>query len=71
MNTVAKIVLSFSPKTFSVWKLTALFSKSNKATEAVIRMCSVKKVFLEILQNPQENTCARDSFLIKLQDSGL
>ena len=29
--------------------------------------CSVKKVFLEILQNSQENTCARDSFLIKLQ----
>ena len=29
--------------------------------------CSVKKVFLEISQNSQENTCARDSFLIKLQ----
>ena len=27
-------------------------------------MCSVKKVFLEILQNSQENTCARVSFLI-------
>ena len=26
-----------------------------------------KKVFLEISQNPQENTCARVSFLIKLQ----
>ena len=32
------------------------------------RRCSVrKKVFLEILQNSQENTCARGSFLIKLQ----
>ena len=31
---------------------------------------SVKKVFLEILQNSQENTCARISFLIKLQASG-
>ena len=30
--------------------------------------CSVKKVFLEISQNSQENTCARVSFLIKLQD---
>ena len=30
-------------------------------------MCSVEKVFLEILQNPQENTCARVLFLIKLQ----
>ena len=26
-----------------------------------------KKVFLEISQNSQENTCARVSFLIKLQ----
>ena len=26
------------------------------------RRCSVKKVFLEISQNSQENTCARDSF---------
>ena len=36
-------------------------------SEAVVQRCSVKKVFLEILQNSQENTCARDSFLIKLQ----
>ena len=35
--------------------------------EAVVRMCSVKKVFLEISQNSQENTCARVSFLVKLQ----
>ena len=35
--------------------------------EAVIGRCSVKKVFLEILQNSQENTCAIVSFLIKLQ----
>ena len=38
--------------------------------EAAARRCSVKKVFLEILQNSQENTCARVSFLIKLQASG-
>ena len=31
------------------------------------RRCSVKKVFLEMSQNSQENICARDSFLIKLQ----
>ena len=30
-------------------------------------MCSVKKVFLEILQNSEESICARDFFLIKLQ----
>ena len=39
--------------------------------EAVVQRCSVKKVFLEISQNSQENTCARVSFLIKLQGSGL
>ena len=35
--------------------------------EAVPQRCSVKKVLLEISQNPQGNTCARVSFLIKLQ----
>ena len=37
----------------------------------VSQSCSVKKVFLEISQNSQENTCARVSFLIKLQTWGL
>ena len=31
------------------------------------RRCSVKKVFLKGSQNSQENTCAKVSFLIKLQ----
>ena len=36
--------------------------------EAVAHTCFVlKKVFLEISQNSQENTCARVSFLIKLR----
>ena len=39
--------------------------------EAAIRGVLQEKVFLEISQNPQENTCARVSFLIKLQASGL
>ena len=34
-------------------------------SEAVAQRCSVKKVFLDISQNSQENTCARVSFLIK------
>ena len=38
-----------------------------KRTEAVAQSCSLKKVFLEISQNLQENTCARASFLMKLQ----
>ena len=33
-------------------------------TEAVVQRCSVKMVFLEISQDSQENTCARDSDLI-------
>ena len=37
------------------------------AKEAVAQTSSVKKVFLEISQNSQENTCARVSFLKKLQ----
>ena len=32
-----------------------------------VQRCSVKKVFLKISQNSQENTCARVSFMIKLQ----
>ena len=39
-------------------------------TEVVAWRYSVKKMFLNILQNSQENTCARVSFLIKLQTSG-
>ena len=33
--------------------------------------CSIRKVFLKILQNSQENTCIGVSFLIKLQAYGL
>ena len=36
-------------------------------TEAVARRCLVKKMFVEILENSQENTCVKVSFLIKLQ----
>ena len=35
--------------------------------EAVVQSCSVKKMFLNFSQNSRENTCARASFLIKLQ----
>ena len=48
-------------KNFSTLKL------SWKKAEAVVRRCSVKKVFLEILQSLQENACVRVSILIKLQ----
>ena len=36
-------------------------------SEVVVQRGSVKEVFLEILQNSQENTCARFSFLITFQ----
>ena len=39
----------------------------NGLIEAVVQRCSVKKLLLEISQKSQENTCARVSFLIKLQ----
>ena len=46
------------------------FSQKEQKTwmilEAVARKCSTKKVFLKILWNLQENTCAKVSFLIKL-----
>ena len=35
--------------------------------EAVAQRCSVIEVLLEISQNSPENTCARASFLMKLQ----
>ena len=38
-----------------------------KYAEAVVQRCSVRKVFLVILQNSQENTYARVPFLAKLQ----
>ena len=34
--------------------------------EAVVQRCSVKKEFLEISQNSQENNCARVSFFNKV-----
>ena len=40
-------------------------------SEAVVQMCSVKKVLLEISQNSQENTRGIVSFLLKLQALGL
>ena len=39
-------------------------------SEVVVQRCSVKKVFLTISQNVHEKTCARVSFLIKLQALG-
>ena len=59
MSVADRIILILTPDYLEVkW----LFSH----LQLVAQRCSVKKVFLEILQNSQENTCARVSFLIKL-----
>ena len=64
LSSVASLSSSDSLDSFSN------FDKQNH-TEAVAWRCSVKKVFLEISQNSQENVCARVSFLIKLHTSDL
>ena len=45
--------------------------RESNSTEAATWGVPLKKVFLKISQNSQENICARVSFLIKLQASGL
>ena len=50
-----------SKKKKKKWVIVTQFPKSQK-TEAAAQRCSVKKVFLEISQSSQENTCARVSF---------
>ena len=34
----------------------------NKVSKALVQRCSVKKIFLKLLQNSMENTCARVFF---------
>ena len=46
------------------------FTKLSVLSEAVVQRCSVKKVFLKILQYLWENTCARVSFLINFIKEG-
>ena len=46
-----------------------IITKGFNISEAAIQKCSVKKVFFEISQNSQGNTCATVSFLVKLQAS--
>ena len=66
IQTLIPIIYSAVTRDFLLW-----FSIFLWDTEAVVWRCSVKKVFLEISQNSQENTCAGDSFLMELQASHL
>ena len=59
------VVLLLNPQiNVEIW-LVCLFYRYNFRSS--YQRCSVNKVLLEIFQNSQENTFARDSFLIKLQ----
>ena len=62
-NKLFLILSNFTRYLFSV--ITFFFDERH--TEAVAQRCSVRKVFLEISQNSQENTSARVSFAITLQ----
>ena len=48
-----------------VYELSGSGSSPVAVTEAVTQRYSVKKVFLEILENSRENTCARACNFIK------
>ena len=55
----------------NIFRTGKVYKKQRLFSEAVAQRCSVEMVLLEISQNSQENTCARLSFLIKLQASGI
>ena len=66
-----EIFLSVSGSFHETWNnFMKYFYFSIQHSEAAVQMCSVKKVFLEISQNSQENICNRVSFLTKLQAWG-
>ena len=46
-------------------RVTAYYYYATYPSEAVFKCCSVRKAFLEISQNSQENACTRVSFLKK------
>ena len=47
---------------FLKFETMAWLKKKKERTEAVAQRCSMKKVFLEILENSKESTCARVPF---------
>ena len=62
-----KSIVSVFTVTTSSCKLIYSTDQKQQPTRGVLS----EKMFLKISQNSQENTCARVSFLIKLQTSGL
>ena len=68
--TIGTGVISFIFSTVSLM-LVNVFFINQQHPEAATRGVLWEKMFLQISQNSQKNYCARASFLIKLQDSGL
>ena len=66
LNNFKKCVKSWKPYECSCRLLEKLYC-SRKLPEAIVLRWSVKIVFLKISEISQESTCARVSFLIKLQ----
>ena len=67
-NTRQSPLVSFYLYVFPMFRWYSAYKTSSQILpEAVAQRCSVKKVFLEISRNSQENTCVRVSFSIKLQ----
>ena len=62
---------NYAVKLDSKSALTTKFNQRHWMSEAVVQRCSVKKMFLKISQNSQDNTRVAVSFLIKLQTWGL
>ena len=68
MNTVSISLktVTFNGKKILEFYLMSLYIVLYGLTESVAQRFSVKKGFLKISQNPQENTCARVSFFNKV-----
>ena len=70
MKSLFYLIQTFNSNKFSFisqWLYVSTAGFFYAHVEAVSQRCSVKKVFMKISQNSQENTCQRVSFLIKLQ----
>ena len=66
IETIQKLL----PSCGEIFEIVKMFKRNMKLTrpacwitETVVQRCSIKKVFFEISQNSQENTCTRISFL--------
>ena len=64
-------LLIINPTEFNFHRFCKVFWYDYSKFRSSRRRCSIKKVLLEIYQNSQGSSCARASFLIKLQVLGL